>query len=299
MKIAFVTDSGSGISPEFWKENGIYSLPLQLSSGAETFQENETISHEDVISRLKNDEVLKTSMPAYGRIQDLFDTLKAQGYEGVFAVPICKGLSGTLDAMESCANQAGLVFYGFDCYSTAVLQAHCILEAKKMYEAGDSIETILAKLEKIAKSADTILLCSDLQHMKRGGRLTPMAAALGGLLKIKPILHDNIETDGKVDVLDKVRTMSRAQDRVIDRLKKIGVTSEYDITVAHVDALEEAEAYAKKISAALGGAKIRIIDLVSAVSAHTGLGCLAVQVFDAQNEPVTVYDKQTQMTIGE
>lgn len=151
MKIAFVTDSGSGISPEFWKENGIYSLPLQLSSGAETFQENETISHEDVISRLKNDEVLKTSMPAYGRIQDLFDTLKAQGYEGVFAVPICKGLSGTLDAMESCANQAGLVFYGFDCYSTAVLQAHCILEAKKCMKPEIRLKPFWQSLKRLRK----------------------------------------------------------------------------------------------------------------------------------------------------
>lgn len=298
MKTAFVTDSGSGISPEFWKKNGIYSLPLQLSSGAETFHENETISHADVIERLKNDEVLKTSMPSFGRIQDLFDSLKEDGYEAVFAVPICKGLSGTLEAMESAANQAGLVFYGFDCYSTAVLQAHCILEAKKLYDEGKSIEDILAELENVAKSADTILLCSDLQHMKRGGRLTPMAAALGGLLKIKPILHDNIETGGRVDVLDKVRTMSRAQDRVIDRMKKIGVTPDYDITVAHVDVLEDAEAYAKKISAAFDGAKVRVIDLVSAVSAHTGLGCLAVQVFDPQGQPVTVYDEQTQMTIN-
>lgn len=291
MKLAFVTDSGTGISPEFWKKRGIFCLPLQLSSGSETFNENETIFHDDVIQRLKNSEVLKTSMPAFGRIQDLFDELKAEGYEGVFAVPICKGLSGTLEAMESAANQAGLVFYGFDCYSTAVLQAHCILEAKEMYDAGKSMEEILDKLQKIAGSADTILLCSDLQHMKRGGRLTATAAALGGLLKIKPILHLDIETGGRVDVVDKVRTMSRAQDRVIERMKNSGVTKDYDITVAHVDALQEAEVYAKKISEAFGGAKVRLIDLVSAVSAHTGLGCLAVQVFNPQGDPVTVYDE--------
>ncbi len=289
MKLAFVTDSGTGISPEFWKKRGIFCLPLQLSSGSETFNENETIFHDDVIQRLKNSEVLKTSMPAFGRIQDLFDELKAEGYEGVFAVPICKGLSGTLEAMESAANQAGLVFYGFDCYSTAVLQAHCILEAKEMYDAGKSMEEILDKLQKIAGSADTILLCSDLQHMKRGGRLTATAAALGGLLKIKPILHLDIETGGRVDVVDKVRTMSRAQDRVIERMNNSGVTKDYDITVAHVDALQEAEVYAKKISEAFGGAKVRLIDLVSAVSAHTGLGCLAVQVFNPQGDPVTVY----------
>lgn len=298
MKLAFVTDSGTGLSKEYWDKQGIYSLPLQLSSGSETFNEGETITREDVIDRLHKEEVLKTSMPAYGRIQDLFDELKEKGYDGVFAVPICKGLSGTLDAMESAANQADLKFFGFDCYSTAVVQAHCILTAKKMYEEGKSIDEILNVLEETAKSCDTILLCNDLNHLKRGGRLTPMAATLGGLLKIKPILHVNIETSGKVDVLDKVRTMTKAQDKVFDRMKNIGVTKDFDLTVAHVDAAEAAEAYAKKIRAAFDGAKVRVIDLVSAVSAHTGLGCLAVQVFNPQGEPVAVYEAENQFNIG-
>lgn len=291
MKLAFVTDSGSGFSTEFWKEKGIFSVPLQITAGSETFDENETITHDDVIERLKKQEVLKTSLPSLGKIEDLFESLKEQGYEGVFAVPICKGLSGTLDAMASAAAHHDLTFYGFDCYSTAVVQCHCILTAKKLYEEGKSIEEIMEVLEKIAGSCDTILLCDDLQHMKRGGRLTPMAAALGGLLKIKPILHDNIETDGRVDVLDKVRTMSRAQDRVIARMKDYNVTPEYDFTVAHVDALEPARLYAKKIVNAFPGAQVRLIDLVSAVGIHTGLGCLAVQVFNPQGQPVGVYEE--------
>ncbi len=290
MKLAFVTDSGSGFSQEYWAKKGIYSVPLQITTDDGTFDENETISHDQVIERLHNKELMKTSLPSLGKIIDLFADLKAQGYEGVFCVPICKGLSGTLGAMEMAAAQEGLVFYGFDTGSTAVLQSHCILTAKTMYEQGKSVEEILEHLEKIAVSSDTILLCDDLQHMKRGGRLTPMAAALGGLLKIKPILHDNRETDGRVDVLAKVRTMSKAQDTVIKRLQEKNVTTAYDFTVAHVDALEPALAYAKKISDAFGGKKIRVIDLVSAVGIHTGLGCLAVQVMDPQGEPVTVYE---------
>lgn len=294
MKLAFVTDSGSGLSSAYWKEKGIYCLPLQISSGNESFDEGEGITYEDVIRRLHNEEVLKTSMPAYGKIHALFEDLKEQGYDAVFCVPICKGLSGTLNAMESAANDLGLQFYGFDCYSTAVVQSHCILTAKEMHESGASVDEILAKLQEIAKSCDTILLVNDLQNMKRGGRLTPIAAALGGLLKIKPILHDNIETEGRVDVLEKVRTMSKAQDKVIERMKNIGVQNNYDFTVAHVDAKEAAQAYANKISAAFGGAKVRVIDLVSAVGVHTGLGCLAVQVFDPAGKAVHLYEEDVQ-----
>lgn len=297
MKLAFVTDSGTGFSKEFWQEKGIYSLPLQITVGSESFDEFETIPYEKVISNLHDQTLMKTSLPSLGKIEDLFEQLKKDGYEGVFAVPICKGLSGTLDAMESAASQVGLAFYGFDCYSTAVIEAHCILSAKKMYDEGKSIEEIMETLEQMAGSCDTILLCDDLQHMKRGGRLTATAAALGGLLKIKPILHLNKETDGRVDVLYKVRTMSRAQDRVIERMKDIGVQDNYGFIVAHVDSLESAQAYARKIKQAFPNATIRIIDLVSAVGIHTGLNCLAVQVFDPKGHPVEVYTDRSAITI--
>lgn len=279
MKAAFVTDSGTGFSSEYWKEKGIYSLPLQIECDGISYDENETISQKEVIEKLKDKKVMKTSLPKLGLVQDLFEELKEDGYDTIFAVPICRGLSGTLDSMAMIANQLDLKFYGFDCYSTAVIQAHCIEQAKKMYDEGKSMEQILEVLEKEAASCDTILLVDDLQNMKRGGRLTPMAAALGGLLKIKPVLHDNIETDGKVDVLAKVRTMSKAQDYVIDRLQNMGVDSNWDVTVAHVNALEQAEKYAERIKSKIPNLKIRIIDLVSAVGIHTGLGCLAVQAF--------------------
>lgn len=290
MNLAFVTDTGTGFNSEYWAARGIYSVPLQITRGAETYDENETISQKDVLDSLHRGEVLKTSLPSLGKIEDLFEELKEKGYDGVFCVPICRGLSGTLDAMESAARQNDLTFYGFDCYSTAVIQAQCILTAKKLYDQGVEIDEILARLEKMASTCDTVLLCDDLQHMKRGGRLTPIAAALGGLLKIKPILHDNKVTHGKVDVLDKVRTMSRAQQRVIDHLKNSGMNEHYDFTVAHVDSREAAEDYARKISEAFGGANVRIIDLVSAVSIHTGLGCLAVQAFDPQGETVDLFE---------
>lgn len=290
MKLAFVTDTGTGFSQEYWAERGIYSVPLQITEGSTTYEENETITHDEVIQALHEKKVLKTSLPSLGKLEDLFEDLKKQGYEGVFCIPICRGLSGTLDAMESAARQNDLVFYGFDTSCTAVLQAESIVRAKRMYEEGKSIDEIMAVLEKMAASADTILLCDDLQHMKRGGRLTPLAAALGGMLKIKPVLYINKGTNGRVDVLDKVRTMSRAQSRVIDQMKKEGMNEHYDFTVAHVDAKEPAREYARKISAAFNNAPVRVVDLVSAVGIHTGLGCLAMQAFDPQGDHVDVYE---------
>lgn len=280
MKVAFVTDSGTGVLPSFMESEGIYCTPLQIECDGISYDEYETISYSEVIEKLHDKKVMKTSLPKLGRIEDTFEEIKKAGYDTVFCVPICRGLSGTLDAMEMIANQVGLKFYGVDCYVTAVVQRRMIEIAKKMYEANEKMEAIIERLNNIAASCETVLLCDDLQHMKRGGRLTPMAAALGGLLKIKPILHINKETNGRVDVMDKVRTMTKAQDKVIQHLIDKGVNKDYTFIVAHVDVLEAAKKYAARIEERIEGSKVEIIDLVSAVGIHTGLGCLATQVFN-------------------
>ena len=280
MKLAFITDSGTGIDSAQMLEKGIFSVPLQIECDGVSYDEYETISYSEVIENLHKQKLMKTSLPKLGKIQDLFENLKNKGYDGVFCVPICKGLSGTLNAMEMIANQLDLKFFGVDCYVTAVVQERMIEIAKEMYEAGISIDKIIDRLNRIVETCETVLLCDDLQHMKRGGRLTPMAAALGGLLKIKPVLHINKDTQGRVDVMDKVRTMKKAQEKVINHLIEIGVNKDYTLIVAHVDVADAAREYAAKIEERITGAKVKIIDLVSAVGIHTGLGCLAVQVFD-------------------
>lgn len=281
MKVAFVTDTGSGLSSEQWKKEGIYCVPLQIECDGVSYDEMETITYTQFIENLHQKKVMRTSLPKLGHIEDCFQEIKDAGYDTVFCVPICKGLSGALDAMEMVANQLDLGFVGIDCYVTAVVEQTCIRLAKKMYEEGKSIDEIKAALNQIIESADTILIFEDLQHMRRGGRLTPTAALLGGLLRIKPVLHIDQSTQGRVDVLDKPRTLSKAQASVIKRLKEMQVNSDYTFILAHVDALENAKAYKQKLEESIEGAKVQIIDLVSAVGVHTGLGCLALQVFNA------------------
>ncbi|MCF0105889.1 MAG: DegV family protein [Holdemanella sp.] len=279
MKVAFVTDTGTGQTPDYWKEKGIYCLPLQLGCDQETYDEYVDISYEDVIKKMHQKKMMKTSLPKVGLIQDCFEQLKEEGYDTIFAVPICSGLSSTLSTMEMIANQLEMQFIGVDCHVTAVVESHCVELAKQMYEAGFSMEEIQKKMDSVIESADTILLCDDLDHMCRGGRLTPMAAALGGLLKIKPVLHVNKRTQGRVDVFDKVRTMKKAQGVVINHILEEGVNNDYTIIIAHVDAYEGAIEYRDRIKNSIPDAEYEIIDLVSAVGIHTGLGCLALQVF--------------------
>lgn len=280
MKIAFVTDTGTGRSPDEWKKQGVYCVPLQIECEGVSYDEMVTITYDQYIQNLHDKKLMKTSLPKLGHIEECYQEIKDAGYDAVFCVPICKGLSGALDAFQMMAEQMDLTFYGVDCHTTAVVQARLVEIAKEMIEQGQSMDAVMERMERIIDTADTILIFEDLQHMVRGGRLTPMAAALGGLLKIKPVLHLDRSTQGRVDVLGKVRTMKKAQQLVIDRMIEMGANEEYTYILAHVDALEGAKEYAQRIRDAIPGAQIQIIDLVSTVGVHTGLGCLAIEVFN-------------------
>lgn len=284
MKTAFVTDSGTGKSIAEMKREGIFSVPLQVSYDATNYQDLEDLSIDQIYDLMKEGKMLSTSLPSLGLIEELFEQLKKDGYEQIFAVPICSGLSGTINAMEMCANTVGIAFDYIDCHVTAIVQDYMIRLAKRLFEEGKSLTEIKPILESVIASTNTLLLPDDLQHLKRGGRLTPLAATLGGLLKIKPILKINKDTLGKIDVEGKVRTMHKAMDMVIEIMKKEHVDENYFITVAHADAEDEAIYYMNKIREAFPTAKHQIIKLVSVVGVHTGRGCQAVQYFKLVNE---------------
>lgn len=279
MKIAFVTDSGTGKSVEELKKSGIFSVPLQVSYDQKNYQDLEELSLDEIYELMEEGKMLSTSLPSLGMIEELFAQLKAEGYEMIFAVPICAGLSGTINAMKLSAENIGLPFEYVDCHVTAVVQEYMIKLAKQLHEAGKTIAEIKEVLEEVVDTTNTLLLPNDLQHLKRGGRLTPLAATLGGLLKIKPILKVNKETSGKIDVVDKVRTMHKAMDVVIETMKQEHVDEHYMITVAHANDQEEANFYMAKVKEAFPRAKHNMIKLVSVVGVHTGIGCQAIQYF--------------------
>lgn len=284
MKIAFLTDSGTGKTVAQLNKEGIYSVPLQVSYDHKNYQDLEDLGIDEVYQRMAEGKLLSTSLPSLGRMEELFTSLKAQGYDLVFAIPICAGLSGTLNAMQLSASQVGMAFTSFDCQCTGIIQDYLIHLAKKLYDKGKDVDQIKEVLEGIVEKTNTLLLPDDLQHLKRGGRLTPLAAALGGLLKIKPILEVNKKTNGKIDVVGKVRTMHKAMDNVIEIMKQEQVDDTYRIIVAHAENEKEAHVFMDKIKHVFPKATHQIIKLVSVVGVHTGKGCQTVQYFKMMSE---------------
>ena len=158
MKIAFVTDSGTGKSVGELAQAEIYSVPLQVSCDNKNYQDLEELGIDEIYALMKDGKMLSTSLPSLGKIEELFQGLKQQGYDMIFAVPICSGLSGTINAMEMIAQQQGIAFDYVDCHVTAVVQEYMIKLAKQLHEAGKSIEQIKEVLQHIVRTTNTILL---------------------------------------------------------------------------------------------------------------------------------------------
>ena len=279
MKIAYVTDSGTGKSISELAADGIISVPLQITEGSITYQDMENYNKNDCIQDLLKEKTMSTSQPAYGVVEECFRSLKSQGVELIIAVPICNGLSGTISTMTSVAASLDMCIICVDTYVTAVVQEYLIKRIKRAYEEGKSDLQIKLICDEVIASANTILVPADLNHLVRGGRLTPLAAMMAGFLKIVPILRINKSTGGRIDTCDKVRTYRKAMARVIEIMKKDPIDENYSITIAHVNEVKNAMSFYHMMQEAFPKASTQVIELCNVVACHTGLGCQAIQYF--------------------
>ena len=275
-KIAVVTDTGSNLSFAQAKELGIYLLPLQITIDETTYQDTLEISTQDIYNELANGKMPKTSMAAYQKIYDLFEELK-KDYDTIFAVPLTNGLSTNASTMQSIARELEMNVHVIDMYATCALEKHVAIWIKKLVDEHKSSEEILKIIQPAIDESNSLILVKNLQHLKRGGRLTPMAAALAGLLKIYPVLHINKSTEGRIDVLNKVRTEKRADAYAIDKIMD-------DIDIIHSNFLEGADHFKKCfIEKGVPEQNIHIDYISSVIAVHTGLGCIAIQYIRKEN----------------
>ena len=277
MKTAVIVDSGSNYYNEHIEMDGLFAIPLQIINGDDASLESVEISIDQVNDFMRQNIMLQTSLPALGMIEDLFRDIKAQGYERILAIPITTGISGTIGAMNTAAQFVDIEFVYIDCFTAASIEFDCGVAARKLLDQGYDIPEITERIDVALNNCNTFIIPNDLAHLSRGGRLSPLAAKLGGFLKIKPILHLNKETKGIIEPFDKVRTMSKAIDRVIEAMKEAGVDETYKITVVDVDAKEELAKTADKLRDAFPNTELYVTELISTVSVHVGIGSLAFQ----------------------
>lgn len=279
MKVAVLVDSGSDYYNQNVEMEGLFAIPLQIIEDDHAYLESVEITNDQVNDLMTRGKMLQTSLPSLGQMEDLFKQIKSEGYDLVFATPITTGISGTLDAMRSAALFADIPFDYIDCFTAMHIELDCALAARTLFDKGYDVETVKERINASIDKSNTYIIPDDLDHLSRGGRLSPVAAKLGGLLKIKPILHLDKSTKGVIDPFAKVRTMTKAIDTVIDDMVKAGVDETYQITLVDVAAPEDLAKTEAKIRATFPNTDMKVTQLISTVSVHVGIGSIALQYF--------------------
>jgi DegV family protein with EDD domain len=278
MRVPVITDSGGGIDAALAKELGIYLLPLQVAIHDKTYFDGENLDINTLYDALEDGEMPITSLPPLGKIEELMADLEREGVKDVILISLSSGLSSTNSAVQASAATHDIKVHTTDICTTLGVERYLALAAADLADQGVAPEEIIARISDSVQNSSGYLIANDLAHLAKGGRLTPAAAKLGGLLKIKPILEVSKNTGGKVDVYDKVRTMSKAVKKAAAKiLEELDEQSEYKIIV--LDSRNSADADVAADLFKNSGKKVEISrePIYAVIATHTGMNAIGLQ----------------------
>lgn len=280
MKARVITDSGSGLSKKEAEALGIAFLPLQIAVNGEDFLDGVDLDSRKLDELLKQGAMPTTSQPRLSDVEDLMEEAEKDGVTDLIQINLSSGLSSTTQQVQAAARRHGLKIHTIDPWSTLFVQQYLARAAQKMVDEGKNPEEIVEVLQGVADRHNGYLIVEDLNHLAAGGRLTPVAAALGGLLKIKPIMHVGKSSQGKVDLHEKVRTFSKSMKKVVDQ-----VASEIDPDKDYLFYIGNNDNKADEIAALISEKMPSHVELVRdpiypVIECHTGLGCAGIQYME-------------------
>lgn len=281
MKIAVVTDSNSGITQAQAKEMGVAVLPMPFMIDGETYYEDITLTREQFYQRLKDNADIATSQPTPDSILKMWDKLLKE-YDQIIHIPMSSGLSGSCSTAMMLAGEdeyEGKVFV-VDNRRISVTQYQSVKDAQMLAAMGMDGTQIKKRLEETAADSVIFITVDTLKYLKKGGRITPAAAALGTLLKIKPVL---IILGEKLDSFAKARTMKQAKTMMMNAIQKELDGRLHDsecrnchLAIAHTDNEEATLEFKKEVEERFPNADVYMAPLSLSIACHIGPGSLAV-----------------------
>lgn len=278
-RIAVMTDSNSGITQQEAKELGITVLPMPFYIDGKMYYEDIDLTQEQFYEHLSQDREIKTSMPLVGNVTDKWEELLKE-YDQVVYIPMSSGLSSSCETALMLAEDYDGRVEVVNNQRISVTQRQSVLDAMALAGAGKSAAEIRAVLEKEGLESSIYIMLDTLYYLKKGGRITPAAAALGTLLKLKPVLQIQGE---KLDAFAKARTVKQARKIMIDAIGKdfsqrFGDESgaNMHLEIAYTFDREAAEDFRQQVSEAFPAHEIVMQPLSLSISCHIGPGALAV-----------------------
>ncbi|MDD3185160.1 MAG: DegV family protein [Anaerostipes sp.] len=279
-KVAIITDSNSGITQKQGKELGIYVVPMPFYIDEELFFEDITLTQEQFYEKLGEDADIKTSQPAPGDVMDLWDQILKE-YDEIIHIPMSSGLSSSCATAQMLSEDYDGKVFVVDNQRISVTQRQSALDAFCYAKEGMSAEDIKRKLEQTKFDSRIYITVDSLKYLKKGGRVTPAAAAIGSVLNIKPVLQIRGE---KLDAFAKTRGMKVAKKKMLAAveadLKEFfprGYTKD-DVYIqsAYTGDVQEARAWAEEIQAKFPEIEFTQAPLSLSVACHIGEGALAI-----------------------
>ena len=279
MRTAIITDSNSGITQSDSEKLGVFVLPMPFMINEETYFEDIDLTQTEFYQRLAVGANISTSQPSPEDVTSLWDKVLKE-YDQIAHIPMSSGLSGSCQtAMMLAEDYEGKVFV-VNNHRISVTQRQSVLDAKAMAEKGWTAEQIKEKLEATKSDSMIYITVDTLKYLKKGGRITPAAAALGTLLKIKPVLMID---GGKLDAFAKARTMKQAKTIMLTALahdleNRLGdkEARHMHLQTAHTENYAAAEELRQELHELYPQAPIRMDPLSLSVACHIGPGSLAV-----------------------
>ncbi len=275
--VQIITDTSTLYTPDEAKALGFESIPLCVNVG-EFEGRDLLIDMDDYYDRIRKGGIPKSSQPPIGDVVDMYE--KYQDAE-IINISMADGLSGTYQS--ACSAKEMLE----DSSNVTVVNSmtlcgphrYMVEKAQEMKEKGCSTKEILDWLEYIKERTESFLIPQDFDFLRRGGRLTPMAAALGSVLKLKPIMTLT-EDCKRLDKFAVKRTMKAAVDTVINHLKTRNLDSRHILYISHADALEDAKKIMAQMKENFVELEVKILDLSPVFVAQGGPKCVAIQYIE-------------------
>ena len=278
-KIAVITDSNAHITNEEAKKYGIRVVPMPFMIDDETFYEDITLTREEFYSKMESGASIVTSQPAPTDVMRIWDEA-LEDHDEVVYIPMSSGLSGSCQAARMLAEDYDGKVQVVNNQRISVTLKRSVLDAIELANRGMTAEQIREELEAVKFESSIYIMLDTLKYLKKGGRITPAAAAIGSLLRIKPVLQIKGE---RLDAFSKARTFAQGKNIMINAMKH-DIDTLYGgaggenvwLYAVHGNIPEQFEEFLEEVRAAFPGIRVEEDVLSLSIACHIGPGALAI-----------------------
>ena len=278
-KIALLTDSSADLRWEGARENNIFFVPLRILCQDGEYLDGVDIRGQDIYRRLRSGELPQTSLPRVedfsAKLHEIFDL----GYDGVIAVMLSSGLSGTYNlariVAEECREQ-GRAMVAFDSLSGSLGLGMTVLQLAEDIRNGMGWEELTERrVPQLIQNTYPFFTLDTLEYLQKGGRIGKVTALAGTMLQIKPVLH--VDNDGKLMTVAKARGRRAALKALVDRMEQTAIDlRDQTVFISHGDCLEDAQLVAQLVKDRFGVKDVYMNYVGPVIGAHAGPGVLAL-----------------------